>query len=215
MLFIRIAEFYQRQADKGEFDIHFGSSATVESIRFLAPDAVVVATGASQRRVDISGGKETWTVTEALTRDLHRIKKVLVVDLNGTMEALMVSDYLSDQGITVEFITSDSRVAAAVEGMTREEMLNRLHDRGIRFNEEENIVHWDNQGGLVRHNRFFEERTIDGIDAVIISAGATASNGLALDLRGLVPEIHTIGDANTPRTVHEATLQGGIIGRLL
>ena len=214
-LFIRIAEFYQRQADKGEFDIRFGSSATVETIRSLAPDAVVIATGSSQRRVDISGGKETWTVTDVLTRDLHSIKKVLVVDLNGTMEALMVSDYLSDQGITVEFITPDSRVAAAVEGMTREEMLNRLHDRGIRFNEEENLVHWDNQGGLIRHNRFIEERTVDDIDAVIISAGATASNGLALDLRGLVPEIHTIGDANTPRTVHEATLQGGIVGRLL
>ena len=214
-LFIRIAEFYQRQADKGEFDIRFGSSATVETIRSLTPDVVVIATGSSQRRVDFSGGKKAWTVTDALTRDLNSIQKVLVVDFKGTMEALMVTDYLSDQGIAIEFITPDCRIAAAVEGMTCEEMLNRLHDRGIIFNEEENIVHWDNQGVLIRHNRFVEERTVDGIDAVIISAGANANNRLALELRGIVSEIHTIGDANTPRTVHEATLQGGIIGRLL
>ena len=214
-MFIRIAEFYQRQADKAEFEIRLESLATVESIRGLAPDAVVVATGSEQRRVQFPGGRETWTVSDALIRNLNGIHKVLVVDYIGTMEALMLTDYLSERGIEVEYITPVSRVASAVEGMTREEMLKRMKDRGVRFNEEENLVCWNDPSALIRHNCFVEERTIEGIDAVVVSAGANAINGLALDLRGIVPEVHTIGDANTPRTVHEATLQGGLVGRML
>ena len=214
-MFIRIAEFYQRQADKGEFEIQFECQATVESIRSLRPDAVVVATGSEQRREKLQGGRETWTVSGALTRDLDGIHKVLVVDYTGSMEALMLTDYLSDHKIETEYITPGSRVANTVEQMTREEMLKLLKDHGVRFNEEENLVSWNDEGGVIRHNRYVEERTVEGIDAVVISAGAKGINGLALELRGVVPEVHTIGDANTPRTVHEATLQGGIIGRTL
>ena len=214
-MFIRIAEFYQRQADKAEFEIRLESSATVESIRGLAPDAVVVATGSEQRRVQFPSSRETWTVSDALTRNLYGIHKVLVVDYTGTMEALMLTDYLAERGIEVEYITPVSRVANAVEGMTREEMLKRVKDRGVRFNDAENLVFWNDPSALIRHNRFVEERTIEGIDAVVVSAGANAINGLALQLRGIVREVHTIGDANTPRTVHEATLQGGLVGRML
>ena len=131
------------------------------------------------------------------------------------MEALMLTDYLAERGIEVEYISPVSRVANAVEGMTREEMLKRVKDRGVRFNDAENLVFWNDPSALIRHNRFVEERTIEGIDAVVVSAGANAINGLALQLRGIVREVHTIGDANTPRTVHEATLQGGLVGRML
>ena len=214
-MFIRIAEFYQRQADKGGFDIRLESPASLEFIRALAPDAVVVATGSRQKRIELPGGRETWTVSDALTRNLDGIHKVLVVDYTGRMEALMLIDYLSDREIEAEYLTPMNSVSNAIEEMTHEEMLNRLKARGIKFNEEENIVYWNDQGGLIRHNRFVEERTIEGIDAVVISAGAEAINGLALELRGVSPELHTIGDANTPRTVHEATLQGGLVGRML
>ena len=76
-------------------------------------------------------------------------------------------------------------------------------------------MYWKDKSALIRQNRFIEERMIEGVDAVVISAGADPVNRLALDLRGLIPEIHTIGDANVPRTVHEATLQGGLVGRML
>ena len=214
-LFVRIAEFYQRQADKAEFEIRLSSECTAASIRALAPDAVVVATGSEQRHVQLPGSCETWTVTEALTRNLSGIHNMLVVDYVGTMEALMLTDYLSDHGIEVEYITAADQAANTVEGMTREEMLKRLTGRSVRFKNGENLVYWKDKSALIRQNRFIEERMIEGVDAVVISAGADPVNRLALDLRGLIPEIHTIGDANAPRTVHEATLQGGLVGRML
>lgn len=214
-MFIRIAEFYGRQAEKGEFDVRLSTEATVESIRALEADAVVVATGSEERKVEIPGGRETGTVTDALRQDLNGVRKVLVVDRTGTMHALMLADYLSHRGIDVDYITPEARIAHAVEGMTLEEMHNRLMDRGVKFFEEEDLIYWDDEVALIRHNRFVQERVLERIDAVVISAGAEPLNELALELRGMVPEIYTIGDANTPRTVHEATLQGGLVGRML
>ena len=224
-LFIRIAEFYRHQVERieiprdgattGAFEIRLAKEATVETIRALAPDAVIVATGSKPRRVQIPGGRETWTVPDALTHDLDGIRKALVVDHTGTMQALTLTDYLSDRGIDVEYITPGELVAGAIERMNREEMLSRLKERGVRFNDGENLVYWDEQTALIRHNRFVEERTVEAIDTVVISAGADPIDELALGVRGIVPEVYTIGDANTPRTVHEATLQGGLVGRML
>ncbi len=214
-MFGRIAEFYQRQAQKGEFEIRLSTKATPASIASIGPDAVVVATGCRPRTAQVPGGRETWTVSDALNRDLDGIESLLVVDRAGTMHALMLSDYLSALGIEVEYVTPAARAASAIEAMTREEMLARLQERGVRFSVEQELVHWDERSALVRHSRFVEERTLQGIDAVVISAGAEPVNGLALELRGIVPEVHTIGDANVPRTVQEATLHGGLVGRML
>ena len=214
-MFIRIAEFYQRQAQKGAFEIRLSTPATTASIASMEPDAVVVATGCRPRAAQVPGGRETWTVPDALNRNLNGIEKLLVVDRTGTMHALMLSDYLSALGLEVDYITPAARAASAVDGMTREEMLGRLQERGVRFSVEEELVYWDEQCALIRHSRFVEERALPGVDAVVISAGAEPVNGLALELRGVVPEVYTIGDANTPRTVQEATLQGGLAGRML
>ena len=214
-MFVRIAQFYQRQAQKNEFEIRLSTTATTASIDALKPDAVIVATGCKARIAQIPGGRETWTVPDALNRNLTGIEKLLVVDRTGTMHALMLSDYLSALGLEIEYITPATRAACAVEGMTREEMLRRLQDRGVQFSVEEELVYWDDRSALIRHSRFVEERALAEVDAVVISAGAEPLNGLALELRGVVPEVHTIGDANTPRTVQEATLQGGLVARML
>ncbi len=214
-MFVRIAEFYQRQAQKGAFEIRLSTPATTASIASMGPDAVIVATGCRPRTAQVPGGRETWTVPDALTRNLDGIEKLLVVDRSGTMHALMLSDYLSALGLKVEYITPAARAASAIDGMTREEMMGRLQERGVGFNVEEELVYWDDRSALIRHSRFVKERALPGVDAVVISAGAEPVNGLAIELRGVVPEVHTIGDANTPRTVQEATLQGGLVGRML
>ena len=214
-MFVRIAEFYQRQAQKGAFEIRLSTPATTASIASMEPDAVIVATGCRPRTAQVPGSRETWTVPDALNRNLNGIEKLLVVDRTGTMHALMLSDYLSALGLEVEYITPAARAAGAVDGMTREEMLGRLQERGVRFSVEEELAYWDERSALIRHSRFVEERALPGVDAVVISAGAEPVNGLALELRGVVPEVYTIGDANTPRTVQEATLQGGLAGRML
>ncbi|MDA1190210.1 MAG: FAD-dependent oxidoreductase [Candidatus Poribacteria bacterium] len=214
-MFIRIAEFYQRQADKGVVEVRYNTTATPELIAALEPDAVIVATGSTQRRITLPGDSPTWTTVDALTSDLNGVNRAVVYDLTGTMNAVVVVDALSNRGVTVDWVTPSGRAAGSIEGMSREDLMWRIRDRGIAFHDEVNIAHWDGRRVLLRHSRMLTETTLDGVDKVIVSVGAEPVNGLSLALAGRFPEVHTIGDANTPRTVTEATLHGGYIGRLV
>jgi len=216
-LFIRIAEYYQRQADKGEFEIRYSTEAGKDSILALNPDTVIVATGSRQKNARIPGGREVWSVSEVLTMNLDNIRKVVLEDRTGTMHALIAADYLSMKGIDIEFITPEPRLSSGreVEGMTREEYLSRLKQQGVKFYKEQHLTFWDHEMAIIRNNNFIEESVLKQVDAVVISAGGEAINNLSLQLMGSVPELYTIGDANLPRTVYEATLQGGLIGRTL
>ena len=52
-------------------------------------------------------------------------------------------------------------------------------------------------------------------DALVATVGSTSESGLADALRGRVPEVYVIGDANQPQTVEAATYQGARVGRAL
>ncbi|MAF11386.1 hypothetical protein CMK11_13130 [Candidatus Poribacteria bacterium] len=214
-MFSRIAEFYQREADRGDFTVTYGVHATAESIVAMQPDAVVVATGSVERRVTVPGGGPVGSVGDMLGASVAEGSCVLVVDRSGAMNALVLVDYLSDLGARVEYITAADRSCHAVEGMTREDMLRKLSERDVRWETQQTLAWWDGAVAVLRHAVFAEERELRDVDAVVIADGADPVNELSSGLRGRVPELHTIGDANTPRTVHEATLQGGLIGRTL
>ncbi|MDP7254392.1 MAG: FAD-dependent oxidoreductase [Planctomycetota bacterium] len=214
--FIRIVKFYQRQAAKGLFDVRLSTEADAEYIQSLSPDAAVIATGSVPIRSEVPGGGRVWTVHDAFTcKDIHELRRAVVVDRHGFMEALASADYLSALGIAIEFITPLNRIVPKVDGLTRSEMLRQLEHRGINFSDGEETIAWDGDEVLLRKAEGASERTLNDIDAVIVSAGSVPVNELASSLRDRVAEIHTIGDANIPQTVTEATFQGGNIGRLL
>ena len=100
--------------------------------------------------------------------------------------------------------------------MTRQEMLERLHARGVRFEVEQDVVGWDGTAVRVRgHDALATERTISPVDLLAISAGSEPANELSVQIQGDIREIYTIGDANRPRTVYEATLQGASVAGTL
>jgi hypothetical protein len=100
--------------------------------------------------------------------------------------------------------------------MMRDEMIDRLSERGVRFHPGEELVGWAAPGSLcLRSVRTGQERDLGGIGGVVAAVGSVSSTDLAEALHGQVPELHVIGDAAEPRTVEEATYEGGEIGRRL
>src|SRR5207248_10185315 len=63
---VRIAEFYTRQANKGLFAVQLHTEATAETVAKLDPEVVVVATGSQPERLEIPGGQATLTVHEVI-----------------------------------------------------------------------------------------------------------------------------------------------------
>jgi 2,4-dienoyl-CoA reductase-like NADH-dependent reductase (Old Yellow Enzyme family)/thioredoxin reductase len=212
----RIAEFYTRQSQKGLFDVRLHTEAKADSVLRLHPDVVVVATGSVPIALQIAGGPAACTVHDVIAGRLDGAKRVVVFDREGFNRPLVAADYLSSRGIQVDFVALHLTVSGSVEGMMREEMLTRLAERGVTFTPGQTVAQWDRPRTLrVRSVVTSEERIIENVDAVVAAVGSTPVAGLAVALRGSVPALHVIGDANAPQTVEEATYQGARIGRLL
>ncbi|HLV79940.1 MAG TPA: FAD-dependent oxidoreductase, partial [Chthonomonadaceae bacterium] len=212
----RIAEFYTRQSQKGLFDVRLNTEATVEGVLGLQPDVVVVATGSVAVRLPIAGGPPAYTVHEAIAGRLDDARHVVIFDREAFNRPLVAADYLSSRGTQVAFITAEHEISGKVESMMRDEMWTRLTERGVTFTPAETIAQWEGPRALrVRSVITCEERVLQDVDAVVAAVGSTSVADLAVALRGRVPDLHVIGDADIPQTVEDATYQGGRIGRLV
>ena len=212
----RIAEFYERQAASGLFEVRSGVEATPEAVLALEPDAVIIATGSRPLRLQIPGGPEALTIHEVVAGAAGEAKRVLIYDTEGFNRSVVAADYLSSRGVEVEVVTPLPNLWPLVEGMMRDEIAEQLQKRGVRFAAGERLVGWEGSGRLLlRSVRTARERVVEGVDRVVGTIGSEAVDTLSAALRGHVPELHVIGDANLPQTVEDATYQGARIGRLL
>jgi 2,4-dienoyl-CoA reductase-like NADH-dependent reductase (Old Yellow Enzyme family)/thioredoxin reductase len=211
----RIAEFYERQAQKGVFEARLNTPASRDMILDLQPDAVIIATGSTPNRLEIMGGKPAISVHELVANGPCDAKRAVVYDLEGFNRPLVAADLLSSLGITVYFVTPLHTVGPKVEGMMMDEMAHQLSDRGVGFLPGHELIGWEGQHIHIRHVLTNEEQVLREIDLVVGLAGSTSVSSLADDLRGHVKELHVIGDAVSPRTVEEATYEGASVGRRL
>jgi 2,4-dienoyl-CoA reductase-like NADH-dependent reductase (Old Yellow Enzyme family)/thioredoxin reductase len=227
-MFGRIWEFYERQARRGLFEVRLNTTAALDTVLALHPDAVLIASGSVPRRAVIPAAPEVsalplidaaerdvLTVHEALDGAADGAKRVVVADREGGMRALVAADYLSERGAAVDFVTPFPTLCPGVNAMTLEELHRWLRERGVRFSPAEDAAAWSGDDLLLRNAFTAAERRLEQVDAVVVADGSESVNDLGLALRGRVEEIHVIGDANLPKGVEEATYQGGRLGRLL
>jgi thioredoxin reductase len=66
--------------------------------------------------------------------------------------------------------------------------------------------------GLVISDADGHRQTIEA-DIIVLACGYAPNTGLLEELKGIVPEIHTVGDYVQPRTIMEAIADGARIGR--
>ncbi len=210
----RIAEFYQRQAAKGLFEVRLGAEATPESLLALGPEVVVLATGSRPRKLEIPGGPAALTVHEALSGAAAGAKRALIFDREGFNRPIVAADLLSSQGVAVDFVTSQFQVGSGLPEETLEEFFGHLKSRGVRFWPGMDLAGWNGPGRLLaRDIQSAHEKYFEGLDCVVATVGSEPFNPLAAQLEGRVKELHVIGDASSPQTVELAVYQGGLIAR--
>jgi len=211
----RIAEFYERQSRKGLFEVCLNTTVDVETVLAFRPDAVVIATGSRPKRLEIVGGSSALTVHEALDGACDTARSVVVYDNEGFNRPGVVADYLSARNITVYYLSPRPRLSITGDGMMLEEMTVQLQERGVLFALGEEIVQWNAPGKLRLRNLIDSSERVLEVDAVVALIGSEPINALADALRGHVPELHIIGDAEEPKTVEQATVRGATLARLL
>jgi NADPH-dependent 2,4-dienoyl-CoA reductase/sulfur reductase-like enzyme len=208
----RIAEFYQRQARK--LDVRLNTTADVGAILALRPDVAVLATGSTPLRMRVDE-IESLAVHDVIAGKCDSATHVLLYDREGFNRPLVAADYLSSRGITVDFVTPLGSICPQTEIMMLDEMVHQLKERGVQFHPGKELAHLRGGTATIRDTQRATETSIDGVDALVATIGSSRQAALEVDLRDRVPELHVIGDANTPATVEAATYQGASLARRL
>jgi dimethylglycine catabolism A len=191
-------------------EVRLETEATVETILGAwakGPEAVVVATGARPRalEVPVADGAHVVSAEDVLLGRSTPGRRVLVVDYQGHMPGPGAAEYLADRGHDVEVVTRFFSVGEDVDPRLKTSVYTRFYQKGITMTPL-SVVQEVGPGWVRLANTLTnQERTVEA-DTVVTALGGRAENELERALGGRGFEVHVVGDALAPRTIHDAIL---------
>jgi len=220
-------DWWQREIARLGVTVHKGKVAAIDDVLRLAPDAVIVATGARFSKTgrtgiadrDIPGADRphVFCVEDILMGNVHPSGRVVVLDGEGTHASIGVAELLGRGGARVTMISSNfapysNRVLFAFES---ELAVKRMIEANVAFRP----ATWVRRIGANDLELFDvnsgRESTLDRVDAVVLATGRISIDAIARELEGKVEQLFTIGDALAVRPFATAAFEGQKFARLI
>jgi NADPH-dependent 2,4-dienoyl-CoA reductase/sulfur reductase-like enzyme len=212
----QIAAWLAGQVRKLGVDVRLNRGATAADVLALEPDAVVVATGATARVPDLPGVSlpHVATTVDVLLGRVTPGRRVVVVDEDGHYAAPTTADLLAGRGCQVTLISRYFMVGEDIDEGLRSDLYARLYGQGVVLQPLTAASAIVPGGVRTRHTYSGAEATLEA-DTVVLSFGGKANDSLYHELDGRVPELRLVGDAVSPRRIHDALLDGTRAARAL
>ncbi|MDN5587458.1 MAG: FAD-dependent oxidoreductase [Brevibacterium sp.] len=196
------------EARRAGVDIRTSTTVTQEVLDGLAPDHVIVATGAVQRMPQLEVDDEAVVVGARdylSTQPELPAGRVLVTDWKGDWIGLGIALRLAEARVPVTLATAANFAGAAIQQYTRTLLMSQALRAGVDFVNDARLVGVDADTGYLQSTLCEIVHEVDGVAATIVSA---APRSVAPDLDFRSASVRTIGDAVAPRTVEEAVFEG-------
>ena len=194
-------------------DIRIGQPATLNALERLAPERVIVATGARPGRPDVPGADLPFVTTAqaAITQGVKG-RRVLLLDCGeADWKALTTAENLASAGHEVT-VSSPVSAGAEIDSFSRPPLLRRLARAGVVFLEHRSLVRIEPGRVVLRHGWSGEEECLEGIDSVVTAWYGVAEDELARELEAAGIEAVSIGDCLAPRRAIDAIWDGFRVG---
>ena len=193
--------FARRLAEAGVV-IRLNAKVSASDIKRLAPDAVVVATGARDVLPDIPGIHEPYVLTaeQCLAGDPRGGGAAVV--LGGGNTACEVACYLRERGWDVMILAPDRDLARDLESTTRKALLPELGRLGIRMLTETRAE--EIRDGRVHYRHGASQRGHAPAALVVAALGVIPEDGLQRALEAEGWTVHAVGDCAGPGSIGDA-----------
>lgn len=214
------------RAKKAGVKFEFKKEATVENVKEFAPDAVVVATGATPLIPTFIKGVGDYpiiTTHDILSRKVT-IPKGTVCILGGgevaceTAEMLMAdarpNSFATTGSIGDEEVTLVEMQPQLMTGVclpNRNIALASLRREGVKSYINSKVLEVTEHEVKIQHKDGTEE-WLKGFDYIVLGLGSRKYDPLSEELKAFVPEVHVIGDAIKPGQSSDAMHQGFHVG---
>jgi len=215
----------ETQMRKAGVDVRLSTEATPDLVRELAPDGVIVASGAVPSRSGFSSVNplvdelpgvrqgNVLTVWDVLLDSQPAGDRVVVLDDDGSRYAAGVTEVLLDRGARVELVSRwNALFPSTLYNLDMALLYNRLLGKGLtyRLNAWAKGIEGDR---VVIFNLYTgAEEEIAGVDTVVLATGPKANDDLYFALKGEVENLHRIGDCVAPRKLDHAIYEGYLAG---
>ena len=193
-----------------EVDVRLGEEVTARDVEQIAPDVVVIATGATPEIPEIPGldRRDVLTANQVLA-ETHEIGERVII-AGGGQVGCETAEFLAQKGKKVTIVEMLDNVAHDAELTTKIFYDESFGQQRVRLLTGSRVCEI-RDGGVQVITKDLEDRFIEA-DTVVFALGSRSERDLAEKLQGTVPELHLIGDCVTPRTILEAVAEGSRIG---
>ena len=214
------------RAKKAGVKFEFKKEATVENVKEFAPDAVVVATGATPLIPPFIKGVGDYpiiTTHDILSRKVT-IPKGTVCILGGGEVACETAEMLMADARPNSFATTGSigdvevtlvemqpQLMTGVCLPNRNIALASLRREGVKSYINSKVLEVTEHEVKIQHKDGTEE-WLKGFDYIVLGLGSRKYDPLSEELKAFVPEVHVIGDAIKPGQSSDAMHQGFHVG---
>ncbi len=208
-------------------EVRLGAEATAQTVLAEKPDAVIIATGAQFSREGRSNHLDqpimgydlphVCTVDDVLLGRSIPKGKVVIIDGEGSNAGVGVAEILGTAGCEVHFLAPRfSPVSPRVNNAEETRFIvPRLKKAGVQF-QPSTWVSEIRDGEVWAYDIWTnEERTMSGVDAVVLATSRAAENDLESALNGNVAQLFVIGDAAAARMWAAATYEGHMFARAI
>jgi 2,4-dienoyl-CoA reductase-like NADH-dependent reductase (Old Yellow Enzyme family) len=222
--------YYLRQFECLQIDLQTQTEYSIEDILAFGADEIILATGSKpamngyqrampeQRQLP---GCELWNVysinqvltgAEALEKQGHKLRVLLLDDLSGWWPASGTALYLGQRGHQVTVVTSDPVIGRELIPCCTDGVLRKEYKKlGIEAKISTFLLKWDGTEATFRstdHQTQWQDR----YDALVLATINQVENRLEKKLRNAGVEPHCIGDCVAPRRASMAFYEGRQVG---
>ena len=180
-----LAANYVRLLEAGGVDVRLGVEADEEDVAGLAPDAVVVATGARPYVPELPlGGLETVQAWDVLAGGRPRGRQIVIADWGGDAAGLACADLLNAAGNDVTVALGSAAFGETIHQYQRNVYAARLYRAGIRI--EHHLEPVTAEAGRVWFRNLFAPELVSALpaDLLVLALGRVPERGLAERLAG-------------------------------
>jgi 2-enoate reductase len=206
----RLLAHMVHRADEAGVKMSLGLEASADEVISGGFDAVIVATGGEPATPDgmKSGAGKVVTAIDVLEGKTPLEGRVVV--LGGGVVGCETAAFLAGEGCTVTLVEAEPQLLPGnIFLLNRAGLLELIEKAGVETIVGARPAGVEDGAVLLEDGRRLE------CDAIVLATGMRPDNSLAQALEGRGLEVHTIGDAASPRNIMEAVWEGFHAARLL
>lgn len=205
--------YLRTQVEKSRIEILYDRVATLQFVKEIGPDSVVLATGSSMTKPEIPGAERPFVATalELISGKFQVQGKVVVV--GGAAMGCEVALHIASSGKKVTIVEMLGEIAMDLEPRCRLALLELLRERRIEILTGWKLERIEEGKSLLigRDGQRLEVTT----ESVILAFGLKSSQELLNPLKDNFTEVYAIGDCVEPRKIYQAIHEGAFVGRAI